>query len=264
MNKTYTLITGASKGIGLELAYIFAKNKHNLILVARTRELLDKIKADLINKYEILVEVIVEDLTKENVAKDIYNYTKAKKLNVDVLVNNAGFGDYGNFVDTSISKNQDMVQLNIVTLTELSHYYLKDMIKNKSGKIMNVASIASFLPGPLMATYYATKSYVLSFTEALSKELKNTGVSVTALCPGTTRTNFFDVANANEKNSNLLKNMKPADPYKVALYGYKKLMKKKVIALYGGTNKLLVFLIRFVPRSLVRSVAYRIQSKRKG
>ena len=138
------------------------------------------------------------------------------------------------------------------------------MIKNKSGKIMNVASIASFLPGPLMATYYATKSYVLSFTEALSKELKNTGVSVTALCPGTTRTNFFDVANANEKNSNLLKNMKPADPYKVALYGYKKLMKKRVIALYGGTNKLLVFLIRFVPRSLVRSVAYRIQSKRKG
>ena len=264
MNKSYTLITGASKGIGLELTYLFAKNNNNLILVARSKDLLEKIKEEIINKYNVEVEVFACDLTKDTATNDIYNFTKSNNLEVDVLVNNAGFGDYGYFVETSMDKNKDMIQLNITTLTSLCHIYLKDMISNKKGKIMNVASIASFLPGPLMTTYYATKSYVLSFTEALSKELKGTGVSVTALCPGTTRTNFFDVANANEKNSNLLKNMKPADPKKVALYGYKKLMKNKVIALYGASNKLLVFLIRLVPRSLVRSIAFKIQSKRKG
>ena len=264
MNNSYTLITGASKGIGLELTYLFAKNKHNLILVARSKDLLEKMKLDIISKYNVLVEVFSCDLTKEEASSDIYNFTTCNNLNVDILVNNAGFGDYGYFVETSMQKNKDMIQLNITTLTDLCHLYLKDMIHKENGKIMNVASIASFLPGPLMATYYATKSYVLSFTEALSKELKGTGVSVTALCPGTTKTNFFDVANANEKNSNLLKNMKPADPKKVALYGYKKLMKKKVIALYGLSNRLLVFLIRLVPRSLVRSIAYKVQSKRKG
>ena len=264
MNNSYTLITGASKGIGLELTYLFAKNNHNLILVARSKDLLEKIKDDIISKYNVKVEIFSCDLTKDYSIDDIYNFTTTNNLNVNILVNNAGFGDYGYFVDSSMDKNNDMIQLNITTLTSLCHIYLKDMIKNKEGKIMNVASIASFLPGPLMATYYATKSYVLSFTEALSKELKGTGVSVTALCPGTTRTNFFDVANANEKNSNLLKNMKPADPKKVAIYGYKKMMNNKVVALYGSSNRLLVFLIRFAPRSLVRSVAYKIQSKRKG
>lgn len=264
MNNNFTLITGASKGIGLELTYLFAKNNHNLILVARSKDLLEIIKHEIESKYKVKVVIISADLTKDDIAKEIYSYTKEQMLNVDILVNNAGFGDYGYFIDTSVSKNKDMVNLNIITLSELCHYYLKDMLEHKNGKIMNVASIASFLPGPLMATYYATKSYVLSFTEALSKELKGTNVSVTALCPGTTKTNFFDVANANEKNSNLLKNMKPADPKKVALYGYKKLMRKKVIALYGASNRLLVFLIRLVPRSLVRSIAYKIQSKRKG
>ncbi len=262
MKENYTLITGASKGIGLELTHYLAKNKNNLILVARSKGLLDKIKIDLQKKFDIKVIVLVADLTKEGIAKEIYDYTTKENINVNVLINNAGFGDYGNFVDTSTEKNRNMVQLNIVTLTELCQYYLKDMIKNKDGKIMNVASIASFLPGPLMATYYATKAYVLSFTEALAKELVGTGVSITALCPGTTKTQFFDVANANKQNSNLLNNMKPADPKKVALYGYKKMMKGKVIALYGTSNKILVFLIRFVPRTLVRSIAYKIQSKR--
>lgn len=263
MNRHYTLITGASKGIGLELTYFLAKSNHNLIIVARSKGLLEKLKKDLQSKFDIDVIIYVCDLTKENIAKEIYQFTTNQNLLVDVLINNAGFGDYGNFIETSPEKNRDMIQLNIVTLTELCQLYIRDMVTNHQGMVMNVASIASFLPGPLMATYYATKAYVLSFTEAISKELEGTGVSVTALCPGTTKTQFFDVANANQQNSNLLKNLKPADPKKVALYGYKKMMKRKVIALYGPTNKVLVFLIRLAPRSLVRLLAYKIQSKRK-
>lgn len=264
MNNTYTLITGASKGIGLELTYLFAKDQHNLILVARSSDLLEQIKLELESLYNIKVVVLAMDLTKEDVAKEIYQYTKDNNLIVDYLVNNAGFGDYGNFIETSPKKNKDMVQLNIVTLTELCQLYGKDMVCNKFGKIMNVASIASFLPGPLMATYYATKSYVLSFSEALSREFKNTGVSVTALCPGTTKTNFFEVAKADKDSSNLLKNLKPADPKDVARYGYKKMKKNKAVAIYGFTNRLMIFGIRLVPRSLVRNIAYKIQSKRKA
>ena len=158
-------------------------------------------------------------------------------------------------------KNHNMVHINIISLIDLCYLYAKDMKAYGFGKIMNVASIASFIPGPLMATYYATKSFVLSFSEALSKELKTAKVTVTALCPGTTKTNFFDVASAND--SNLLKNLKPASPQKVAKYGYKKMMQNKVVAIYGFNNRLMIFATRFAPRRLIRYIAYKIQSKRK-
>lgn len=154
-----------------------------------------------------------------------------------------------------------MININIVTLIDLCYLYAKDMKTYGFGKIMNIASIASFIPGPLMATYYATKSFVLSFSEALSKELKSTKVTVTALCPGTTKTNFFDVASASD--SNLLKNLRPASPQKVAKYGYKKMMKNKVVAIYGFNNRLMIFATRLVPRKFIRYIAYKIQSKRK-
>ena len=202
------------------------------------------------------------DLTKENASYELYEQTKSKNLVVEHLINNAGFGDYGVYLETSDTKNQNMIQLNIIALIQLCKVYARDMLDNGYGKIMNVASIASFIPGPLMATYYASKSFVLSFTEALSREFKGTGLTVTALCPGTTKTNFFDVASANE--SNLLKNLKPAPAYKVASYGYKKFMRGKVVAIYGLKNRLMIFAIRLVPRSIVRNIAYKIQDKRKN
>lgn len=260
MNR-YTLITGASKGIGLEFANLFAKNHYNLVLVARSSDLLNSLKEKLEQEYNIKVVVLTYDLTRENVAYELYEHTTKLGLKIEHLVNNAGFGDYGDFLETSDIKNRNMIQLNIITLMELTKLYAKDMKKYGYGKILNVASIASFLPGPLMATYYATKSFVLSFSEALHKELHKTGITVTALCPGTTKTNFFTEASAND--SNLLKNLKPADPKDVAKYGYKKMMKGRAVAVYGFSNRFLVFLIRFAPRALVRSVAYKIQSKRE-
>lgn len=261
MKEGYTLITGASKGIGLELTKIFAKNHHNLILVARSKDVLIKLKDNLTKEYNIKIEVIVVDLTIHNVATEIYQKTKELGCRVDYLINNAGFGDYGEFLDSSMIKNHNMVHINIISLIDLCYLYAKDMKAYGFGKIMNVASIASFIPGPLMATYYATKSFVLSFSEALSKELKTAKVTVTALCPGTTKTNFFDVASAND--SNLLKNLKPASPQKVAKYGYKKMMQNKVVAIYGFNNRLMIFATRFAPRRLIRYIAYKIQSKRK-
>lgn len=258
----YTLITGASKGIGYALAKLFAKDGYNLILVARSKDLLVEIKNDFEKNYNIKVITLDVDLTKKNVVSDIYNKTKELNLEVEHLINNAGFGDYGFFLDTSVEKNRNMIQLNITTLSELCYFYMKDMKERGYGKVLNVASIASFIPGPLMATYYATKAYVLSFTEALSREFKNTGVKALALCPGTTKTNFFDVASAND--SNLLKNMKLATPEKVALYGYKRFFKNKVVSIYGIKNRILIFLVRVAPRSMVRNIAYKIQSKRKG
>ncbi len=261
MSTKYTLITGASKGIGLELARIFAKEHYNLILVARSKDLLEELQTNFIKEYDIKVEVIALDLTKTDAAEELYQKVHSLDLEVEHLINNAGFGDYGEFLDTSLEKAEQMIQLNILTLVKTCHLFGQDMKKAGYGKIMNVGSIASFIPGPLMATYYATKAFVLSFTEALSVELKDAKISVTALCPGTTRTNFFEVASASK--SDLLKKMKPVCPYKVALYGYKKMMKKKVVALYGFKNRLLVFMTRFAPRKLVRSMVYQIQKKRK-
>lgn len=261
MREGYTLITGASKGIGLELTKIFAQNHHNLILVARSKDLLMEIKNDLTKEYNVKIEVIDADLTINHIATDIYQKTKELGYRVDYLINNAGFGDYGEFLDSSMSKNHNMININIVTLIDLCYLYAKDMKTYGFGKIMNIASIASFIPGPLMATYYATKSFVLSFSEALSKELKSTKVTVTALCLGTTKTNFFDVASASD--SNLLKNLRPASPQKVAKYGYKKMMKNKVVAIYGFNNRLMIFATRLVPRKFIRYIAYKIQSKRK-
>lgn len=259
--KKYTLITGASKGIGLELSKLFAKDKHNLILVARSKDLLEKIKDEFIETYHIDVIIYDLDLTVDNAAKILYEKTKSDNLVVEHLINNAGFGDYGPFIDSSLEKNHDMMILNMVTLSELTYFYLQDMVAEDYGKILNIASIAGFIPGPLMATYYATKAYVLSFSEALNKELKGTNVKVLTLCPGTTKTNFFNVASVDK--SNLTKNLKPVSAESLAKYGYKKFLKNKVVAVHGFKNKLMVFGLRFAPRSLVRSVAYKIQSKRK-
>ncbi|MFC2111274.1 SDR family NAD(P)-dependent oxidoreductase, partial [Bacteroidota bacterium] len=206
----------------------------------------DKIEGE----YSVKVLLIKKDLSVSGAAKEIFEEINKANIKVNVLINNAGFGDFSAFAESDIGKQVRMMQLNVITLTELTRLFLPDLIKQKDGKILNVASIAAFIPGPMMSVYYATKAYVLSFTEAISNELKGSGVTVTALCPGPTKTKFFDAAEVdNPKFKALLKN---ADSLSVAKYGYNSLMKEKVVAIPGFINKFIVCSVRFTPRSIIR------------
>jgi uncharacterized protein len=252
------LITGASSGIGYELANILAQNQYNLILVSRNTEKLHEMKKRLEDTYSIKVEILVKDLSMQGSSKEVYD--EIKNQPIDILINNAGFGDFGFFANSDMHKITAMMQLNMVALTELTHLFLPTMIQRKSGKIMNVASLAAFQPGPLMAVYYATKAYVLSFSEALSNELQKTGVTVTALCPGPTNTGFADVASLS--NSKLFTSLPIASAENVAKFGYKSMMKGNVVAIPGNLNKFSAFLTRFFPRKFVRNMARKIQEYR--
>lgn len=254
------LITGATGGLGKEFAKIFAKENYNLILIARNEEKLNNLKSELEASYPVTVTVFANDLSKEGAADEIFEFTQSAGLEVNVLVNNAGFGDFGEYSQCDWEKQREMVQVNVLALMRLTRLYVPAMKSAKSGKILNVASVASFQPGPLMSVYYASKAFVLSFSEALYTELKKSGVTVTALCPGPVRTGFEDAANLS--NSGLFKNLKVATPYKVALFGYKKMKKGRAVAIQGARNRFLIFVSRFSPRSLVRRVVYKIMKVR--
>lgn len=256
MEKT-VLITGASGGIGLELAKIFAREGYNLVITARSGDKLADLKTQLEESRKVKVEIFPKDLSENGAARQLYDFTVQKGMIVEVLVNNAGFGDYGEFSSCNLEKQEEMIRLNILALTCLTRFFAEDMVKRGSGKIMNVASVASFVPGPLMSVYYATKAFVLSFTEALSVELKNNGISVTALCPGPTATGFVEKAELGR--SGLFKNLKSMTAANVAEYGYRSLMSGKVIAVPGLMNKLGALLSQLMPRKLVRETVYRIQ-----
>lgn len=246
------LVTGASGGIGKEISLILAREGYDLIIVARREDELNALKDIIVSQYHREVEVIACDLidpsSLELMPKD-----------VDILVNNAGFGDLGLFVESDHDKQVRMIELNVRTLTSLTHRMLPAMVARGSGRILNVASVASFEPGPLMSVYYATKSYVLSFSEAIYEELRGTGVTVTALCPGPTNTGFAKAANAD--GTNLFKEAAGADVKKVAEYGCRCMMKGKPIAICGTLFKLSIFSIRFLPRSAVRKIVHWLQSK---
>ena len=256
MNKT-ALITGASGGIGYELAKLFAADGNNLVLVARNEQKLNEVKREIEKEFGVTVNVITCDLSKPRAAIEVFEATTNLNIKVDYLVNNAGFGDFGLFYERRFEKQSDMVSLNVTALTELCHLYLPQMVEKRHGKILNVASIAAFQPGPLMAVYYATKAFVLSLTEALSVELKGTGVTVTALCPGPTKTGFEDTAKL--ESSGLFKNLKVVTAKEVAIYGYKQMKKNKVIAIHGFMNRLIVCGSKLAPRALVRKLVYNIQ-----
>ena len=189
--KQTALITGASNGIGLELARIHAKRGGDLVLVARSQDKLNQLADELHAQYhDIQITVIAQDLAMPHAAQSVFAQTEQLGIQVDILINNAGFGGHGRFFERELAKEQQMIQLNITTLTELTHLYLQGMVARRSGKILNVSSTASFMPGPLQAVYYATKAYVTSFSQAVAEEVREFGISVTALCPGAVATDF--------------------------------------------------------------------------
>ncbi|HUR83633.1 MAG TPA: SDR family oxidoreductase [Thermoanaerobaculia bacterium] len=254
--KLTALITGASSGIGLDLARLFAEDGHDVVLVARSGEKLRALASELSSKHDVQATVIVADLSKPDAARGVFVASPP----VDILVNNAGHGTTGKFAETSIDAELDMIQVNVTALTHLTKLFLPHMLDRKRGRILNVASTAAFQPGPLMSVYYATKAYVLSFSEAIAEELGGTGVTVTALCPGPTATGFQ--AKANMSSEALLKVMKPVSSMEVARAGYRGMMRGQRIVIPGIKNKLGVEVLRISPRRVVTRVVRALQERR--
>jgi short-subunit dehydrogenase len=252
MNNT-ALITGATSGIGYELSRVFAKNRYNLVIVSRNREKLDAVAGELSRLYNIQVKAISKDLSKISAPQELYDEISADNIQIDVLVNNAGVGINGRVVDLSAEKQMDLIQLNIASLTILCKLFGAAMVKKGAGSILNVASTAAFLAGPFMSTYYASKAYVLMFSEGLNAELRGTGVTVTALCPGPTRTDFFE--RADMKGSRLAITPFMMTPAEVAEIGFSGLRKGKAIVIPGLVNKILAFSTRLSPRALITTIA---------
>ena len=256
---TTALITGASTGIGYELSKCFAADHHNLILVARQEPRLQQVAEELTKQFGITGKVVVADLTQSDAPQRIMDAVHKDSLQVDYLVNNAGFGLGGKFAETDLTVELGMMQVNMTALVALTKLFLPGMIARKSGKIMNVASTAAFQPGPLMAVYYATKSFVLSFSEAIANELKGTGVTVTALCPGPTASEFQQRAQI--QNTRLVKNklMGMMTSEQVAKIGYQGFMQGKRLIIPGLLNKIGVHSTRMTPRAITAQVARMLQ-----
>lgn len=255
-----TIITGASSGIGLELARVFAREGHNLVITARRDKRLKELKSDLESGFGVQVHTLPIDLAEPDGPEKLYEFTTQNKLPVDTLVNNAGVGDYGFFHESEWKKQRTIIDLNIQSLTHLTHLYLTDFVKLKRAYILNVASTAAFQPGPLMSIYYASKNYVLAFSEAIANELKDTGVSVTTLCPGPTETEFQQ--HANMEKSKLFDRFPVASSRDVAEYGYITMKKGKRVAIPGIMNKIAPKLLSPIPRNFVTALARKIQEKK--
>ena len=246
------LVTGASSGIGYELARLFAREGYNLVLVARSGDRLAQVAGELSNEHGISVKTIVKDLASPSAPDEVFAELQSAKINVDVLVNSAGYTMLGPFVDNDPKEEADMMQVNVVTLTRLTKLFLPGMVERRDGRILNLGSTASFQSGPGMAVYYATKAYVLSLSEALADELRGTGITVTALCPGPTRTGFQ--ARARMEGARVLR-IGIMDPRAVAREGYKALMSGKTLVIPGRRNWLFAELVRFMPRRLATRLA---------
>ncbi|MCA1065009.1 SDR family oxidoreductase [Rossellomorea sp. AcN35-11] len=258
MNKT-VLITGASSGIGLQFSHKFAGSGHDVILVARSGDKLRTLAEEMEGKYGVKTYVFTSDLSKPDAPKKLYEEVKSQEIHVDILINNAGFGLFGEFEQTELWKELDMIQVNITALTELSKYFGRDMVTSKRGQILNVASTAAFQPGPLMAVYYATKAYVLSFSEALANEWAPHGVKVKALCPGATKTGFSDAA---ELQSSKLFQSGVMSVEEVVEEAYQQMMtKNKTVIVPGLKNKMLAQSIRFMPRKMVTNIVRKVQER---
>lgn len=257
--KISALVTGAASGLGLEFSRLLAADSYDLILVDMNDNGLMKVKSDLEGGFGIRVDTIVTDLGKPQSVDKIYSELKGRRI--DVLINNAGFGLYGPFTETDWQLEASMIHLHVLSLTLLTKLVIKDMLKNGSGRILNVSSLAAFQPGPLMSVYYATKAYILSFSEALANEVRGTGVTVTVLAPGWFRTNFQQTtalySNVQESKAKL----HTATAKKVAKKGYKAMFAGKTLVVPGFKNKLLSQAPRMLPRKLITSSIRKIQER---
>jgi uncharacterized protein len=253
------LITGASGGIGYELAKLFAKDGYNLVLVARSAEKLNQVAAELQTQHGIRVTVVPLDLVEPSGPKFLFDQLGRERINVDILVNNAGYGAFGKFAQMPETEILDQIQLNVIALTRLTKLFLAPMLERRSGRIMNVASTAAFQPGPLMAVYYATKAYVLSFSEALANELRGSGITVSCFCPGATNTGF--AKRAGVEGSRLFKQIGGMNVETVARDGYRGLMAGRTLVISGMHNWVVAESVRFAPRKVVTALSRWIAEK---
>jgi hypothetical protein len=255
------LVTGASSGIGRELARLAAKDHLDVVLVARRRERLQELADELSARHDVHVEVVVADLSVSGSAERVFQAARGRNGVIDVLVNNAGLGVHGLFVETSLDREIETMRVNVLALTELTKHCLPGMIERGRGRIVNVASTAAFQPGPLMAVYYATKAYVLSFTEALAEELTGTGVTATALCPGPTRTEFQETAGFGDVP--LLRGPLVKDAETVARAGWDGAKRGKRVVVPGFANRVVALGARLSPRRLSTKIARKLQENRR-
>ena len=246
------LVTGASGGLGLEFAKLLAKKKYDLVLVARNEGKLNGIKSELEKEYGITAWVCPCDLSKVDAALEVFRFTQERGLEIDVLINNAGFGDSGKFAACDWQKQYEMVQVDITALMQLTHCFLPGMIERKHGRILNLSSVAAFCAGLGMSVYYASKAFVRSFSEAVHEEVRGTGVTVTALCPGPTATGFEAAADMGSGSKMFQKAAKPED---VAKAGLRALGRGRALCYQGTFTKWMSFLCRLVPRSVARRFA---------
>lgn len=256
-NIRYTLITGASTGIGYELSKLFAKDKHNLILVSRNKIKLQSVKNELL-KYNIDIKILGLDLASSEDIKSLFSYIEINKLNVNILVNNAGIGTFGDFNDIEWEKEEALIDINIKALTQLTKYFLPKIVECKNGGILNVASTAAFCSGPRMAAYYASKAYVLNLTEAIYEEYKDNGIKISCLCPGPVKTSFQGKAGI-KKSEAAKKYLMDAE--EVAKVCYKDFNKGKLIIIPGMKNRLLVMENKILPRSISRKIILKTNRK---
>lgn len=261
MSRPVALVTGASSGIGLELATLLARGGHDLVFVSRNHRRLEDVARGLQEEFGVVVTVLAADLADPSAPGSVADELETRKLEVDALVNNAGFGVSGFFSETPLDEELDMIRVNAAVPTILVKRVLPGMLRRRRGRILNVASTAAFQPGPLMAVYYATKAYVLSFSEALANETAGKGVTVTALCPGPTRTEFQKRAGVGE--TRLFRGPLVRDAKSVALAGYRGMMRGKRVVIPGLANRLLVQAERVTPRRWVTAVTRRVQETRR-
>lgn len=253
---SYVLITGTTSGLGREFARLFAQNGYNIAAVARNEVLLQQQKQELESQFGIEMVYVVKGLSAENSAQEVYDEIKHKGINIDILINNAGFGSFGRYVDVDWQRQKGLASVNMLAVMQLSYLFGKDMDRRGEGKVVNIASIASFQAGPYMAMYYASKAFVRSFSEALHEEMKSSGVSVTAICPGPVATNFEK--NAQMINSAMFTRLRVYTPEVVAARSYRAIMNNKAVYVVGWPNKLLVFLTRFCSLKFSRVLASKI------
>lgn len=258
--KNTAIITGASSGIGLEFAHLHAEAGGDVVVVARRRSALEELSNELMSKHQTSVLVIEADLTEEDAPAEVYQRVTDAGIEVDCLINNAGFGGHGLFHEREWKQDEAMIQLNVLALAELTRLFLPGMVERKRGKILNVASTAGFLPGPLQATYYATKAFVLSFSQAIAEELSNTGVTVTALCPGPVDTGFAKAGNLEDVEAF----DQAASARTVAELGYQAMLDGKLVVIDDWKlGFLLDWVVPFLPRKLVLRMSRQAMEKKK-